>query len=259
MTTEPEILADRRGDVLTITLNRPDTLNALTLDMVGAIDGLLDAAEADDTRVVVFTGAGRAFCAGADLKAIGTEPGASLPFLERLQALYVRIMGFPAPVIAQVNGTAMGGGTELILACDFAIAADTAKVGDGHLNVGVVPGAGGASILPRRVPAAIAKYVVYTGTRLTAQQWAHYGLFAEVTAPEELDQRVREIADDLAAKSPLALRTAKDVIAKALVIDDPALAMATELEANRGYASSHDMAEGIAAFAEKRPPRFLGR
>lgn len=255
MTTQ--ILSERVDDVLTITLNRPEALNAITQEMVDAMNALLDAAEADGTRVIVLTGAGRAFCAGADLIAVGADPVGSTKFLADLQALFVRLAAFPMPVIAAVNGTAMGGGTEFILACDFAVAADSAKVGDGHTNVGVIPGGGGATILPQRVPLAIAKYVVYTGDRLTAQQWLQYGLFAEVVADAELLERVAALAAKLAAKSPLALREIKGLMSHGPL--DHQTGLALELEASARYASSEDMAEGLAAFAEKRPPRFTGR
>jgi len=255
MTTE--IIAERSGDVLRITLNRPEALNAITPAMVARLGELLDEAAEDGTRVIVLTGAGRGFCAGADLLAVGADPAGSTKFLGDLQALLVRIAGFPMPVIAAVNGTAMGGGTELILAADFAIAAESAKVGDGHTNVGVIPGGGGATILPQRVPLAIAKYVVYTGDRLTAQQWLQYGLFAEVVPDAELLERVGVVADRLAAKSPLGLREIKGLMSHGPL--DHATGLALELEANSRYATSEDMAEGLAAFAEKRPPRFTGR
>ena len=257
--TAQDLLSERRGDVLTITLNRPEALNAITIEMIDGIDELLDTVEPQGIRVVVLTGAGRAFSAGMDVKALGTKPGASLPALERLGTLLTRLSELSVPVIAQVNGTAMGGGTELILAADFAIAADSAKVGDGHTNIGVIPGGGGATILPRRVPVAVAKYVIYTGGRLTAQEWLRHGLFAEVVPADELAARVAEVADGIAGKSPLALATIKQLIADSAGDTDIATSLARELDANRAYSTSEDMAEGLAAFADKRPPRFVGR
>jgi len=254
-----ELLAGREGAVLTIRLNRPEALNALTAEMIEEIDRLLDEAGDDGTRVIVFTGAGRGFCAGVDLLRVGNAPGAAQSLLKRLQALLVRIAEFPAPVIAAVNGTAMGGGTELILACDFAIAAASVKVGDGHTNVGVIPAGGGAALLHKRVPPSIAKYVVFTGDRLTAQQWLEYGLFAEVVPDDELDERVAALAQRLAEKSPLALRAIKQVMRESEPVNDRAAALQLEWRALEGYRSSHDYAEGVAAFAEKRKPEFLGR
>ncbi|WP_324651313.1 enoyl-CoA hydratase/isomerase family protein [Georgenia sp. H159] len=256
--TDGTLMAERTGDVLAVTLNRPDSLNAITMEMLDELDAVLDAALTDGTRVVTLTGAGRAFCAGADLSAFGTEPGATLPFLERLQAVLVRITELPLPVVAAVNGTAMGGGLELILASDFAIAAESAKVGDGHTNVGVIPGGGGATVLHHRVPPAIAKYVVFTGGRLTAAQWQTYGLFAEVVPGDELAERTGQVAARLAAKSPLALRSIKALMARTREVTNPATALGMELAANVEYSTSFDMAEGVRAFNEKRTPRFRG-
>lgn len=256
---EDEIVVTRERSVLTIRLNRPHALNAITDEMVYRIGRTLDEAEGDDTRVVVFTGTGRGFCAGADLLRIGTAPGASQAFLKTLQQLFVRIAELPKPVIAAVNGTAMGGGTELILAADFAIAADGAKVGDGHTNVGVIPGAGGAALLHKRVPPSIAKYVVYTGDRLTAREWLQYGLFAQVVPDDELGSRVAAIAARLAEKSPLGLRAIKQVMRETEAIDDRAEALEVEWQALEEYSRSSDYAEGLRAFAEKRTPTFLGR
>src|SRR5699024_7521619 len=122
MSTSETISAEKHNHVWDITLNRPDKLNAISDQMLHELDTALDEAEQSDIRIITLTGAGRAFCAGADLSAFGNEPGDSIPFLERLQQLLVRIAEFPAPIIAGVNGTAMGGGLELILACDIALA-----------------------------------------------------------------------------------------------------------------------------------------
>lgn len=257
--TESGLRTERSGDVLAITLNRPDKLNAITLEMVADFERVLDAALEAGIRVITVTGEGRAFSAGADLSAIGTKPGDSIPFLAALQALFARIAELPIPVIALVNGTAMGGGLELILAADFAIASESAKVGDGHTNVGVIPGGGGAVILPKRIPLSLAKYLVFTGDRMTAHDLRAAGLYAEVVAPEQLLERGAELAEKLAAKSPLALREIKRLMHASLPITDPAEALALELEANREYSTSYDMAEGMRAFAEKRPPQFEGR
>jgi enoyl-CoA hydratase/carnithine racemase len=251
-----ELVARREGDVLTLRLNRPDALNALTAEMIDEIGAQLDGAAGDGTRVVVFTGTGRGFCAGVDLLRIGSDAES---VLRRLQALLVSIAEFAAPVIAAVNGTAMGGGTELILACDFAIAGESVKVGDGHTNVGVIPAGGGAALLHKRVPPSIAKYVVFTGDRLTAQQWLQYGLFAEVVPDDELEERVAALAQRLAEKSPLALRAIKQVMRESEPVTDRAAALQLEWHALEGYRSSHDYAEGVEAFAEKRKPEFLGR
>jgi enoyl-CoA hydratase/carnithine racemase len=254
-----EIVASREGSVLTILLNRPESLNAVTAEMIDEIDHLLDTAAGDGTRVVVVTGTGRGFSAGVDLGQVGDDPGAAEELLKRLQALLVRIAEFPVPVIASVNGTAMGGGTELILACDFAIAAESAKVGDGHTNVGVIPAGGGAALLHKRVPPAVAKYVVFTGDRLTARQWLQYGLFVEVVPDDELAARVATVAQGIAGKSPLGLRAIKRVMRESEAVTDRAQALGLEWRAVEHYRSSYDYAEGMKAFSEKRKPKFLGR
>lgn len=259
MSSFETILIEEHNQVMAITLNRPDKLNAISDLMIQELHIALDDAEQSDIRTITVTGAGRAFCAGADLSAFGNEPGDSIPFLERLQQLLVRIAQFPFPVIAAVNGTAMGGGLELVLACDFAIAADNVKVGDGHTNVGAIPGGGSSVLLPGRIPTGLALYVLYSGERLSAETLREAGLFVELTAPEELAARVGQVADNLAAKSPLALQHIKRLVREGQQIDERATAMALEIEANRTYALSHDFAEGVSAFNEKRTPNFIGK
>ncbi|MBP1325829.1 enoyl-CoA hydratase/carnithine racemase [Leucobacter exalbidus] len=256
---QDELLVHEQDSIMTVTLNRPDALNALTIGMIDTFSTALDQALKNDVRVVVIAAAGRAFCAGMDVSGFGKEPGDSLPALAHLQDFLVRLAEFPKPVIAQVNGTAMGGGTELILAADFAIAAETARVGDGHTNIGVIPGGGGATLLARRVPVSIAKYVVFTGIRLTASEWQRYGLFAEVVPLDGLASRVAELATSIADKSPLGLSTIKSLMLESAADTDPATSLARELEANRTYSTSYDMSEGLQAFANNRKPKFLGR
>lgn len=259
MTSFETILVDDRDYVRAITLNRPDKLNSINDQMIKELHAALDTAAQAEIRIISITGAGRAFCAGADLSGFGNEPGDSIPFLERLQELLVRIAEFPTPVIAGVNGTAMGGGLELILACDFAIAANNVKAGDGHTNVGAIPGGGSSVLLPGRIPSSLALYVLYSGERLSAEALREAGLFVELTAPDDLDDRLTQITSKLAAKSPLALQHIKRLVREGQQIDDRATAMALEIEANRTYTLSHDFAEGVAAFNEKREPHFVGK
>lgn len=248
----------RDGAVLTVTLRRPERLNSITLAMIDEFDAILDTVSTTGVRALVVTGEGRAFCAGFDVSQLppGTE---TLGALERLSSLLVRISELPVPVIAKVNGIAMGAGAELILAADFAIASDTAEIGDGHLNIGAIPGGGGATILARRLPEPVAKYLLFTGRRLSARDAKTHGLVAEVVSADELDGAVSEIVADVAAKSPLGVAMVKQLVAQSRGDRDAATSLRREAEANHRYVDSEDLAEGMAAFREKRTPRFVGR
>jgi enoyl-CoA hydratase len=248
---------DRDGHVTWITLNRPDALNTLTHGSLDEIGAVLDAAEkGDGTRVIVITGAGRAFCAGADLTSVGDD---SIPFLERIQELLLRVQTLPLPVIAAVNGVTMGGGLELACSADIVLAASGARIGDGHANVGVIPGAGSASVLPRLIGPGLAKYLLFTGDTLRAEDLHRAGLVAQVFPAEGFRDAVAAVAARIAAKSPLGLSTVKRLVAQGLEQPTVAAAMRLELDANVTYTRSYDMAEGVRAFREKREPRFLGR
>lgn len=251
-----EIEATRHDGVLAITLNRPDKLNTITQNMIRDFNRLLDETAHDGTRVITFSGKGRAFCAGADLSALGQDSSAILSFVAEIQALFLRLLELPIPVIATVNGVTAGGGLELILAADFAIASDTARVSDGHTNFGVIPGAGGATILPKRIPVALAKYMVLTGNSLSANELRTAGLFAEVVPASELAARAQTLAEQLAKKSPLGMSMVKKLMQDSLDVTSPAAALSLELEANRVYAGSDDMAEGVSAFLAKRDPNY---
>jgi len=247
-----------KGQVGWITLMRPQARNAISMDMALAMAAQLRAWQQDDqVRVVAVTATGPAFCAGADLKASGT-PGPGEPdLLDTLVAFFDTLRAFPKPTIAAVNGLAIAGGLETVLACDFVIAAQSARFGDAHSNFGVFPGGGGAAILPRKIPQNIAKYLLYTGESLPAADMKQYGLVAEVVADEELVARVQAIGDKLATKSPLVLRKMKKVADECA--DKPAAdALRHELLALRDHQRSYDIAEGLRAFAEKRKPEFKG-
>lgn len=246
-----------------LTLNRPEALNALSREMLGEISAVLDsiaAAGTDEVRVLVITGAGRAFCAGADLQSVAASSGLAGPSMpEAIQALLRRIRKLPIPVIAAINGIAMGGGLELAIHCDILVAADTAKIADAHANVGVLPGAGGAALLPRLVGPVFAKYMVFTGETVMAPELHRLGLIAKLFAPTELDAGTRALAERLAQKSPLGLARMKRLIDDGLEQANLDTALAMEITANELHAHSQDYAEGLAAFREKRTPRFTGQ
>jgi enoyl-CoA hydratase/carnithine racemase len=251
-----------RGGVTEIALARPEALNAVSFAMLGELDEALTQIELDTAvRVLVLTGRGRAFCAGADLKGIREDgPADRRPsaFVARIQAMMNRIRSLPIPVIAGLNGITMAGGLELALCADIVVAAENAKIGDCHVNFGVIPGAGGAAILPRIVGPIVGKYLLFTGEAPIARDLAHSGLLAKVFPEEAFADELAALADKIAEKSPLGLKIIKKLVAEAALLP-PADALQLEIEANAEYTRSEDMREGLAAFAAKRKPMFVGR
>ncbi|WP_220475416.1 enoyl-CoA hydratase/isomerase family protein [Sphingomonas cavernae] len=249
----------KAGAVGWLVLDRPDALNSLDRESVQQFTERL-ATWRDDAsvRVLVVTGSGRAFCAGADLKQAGSkpEPGEK-DLLDLIVILFDALRSFPKPVIAAVNGLAFAGGLEVVLCCDLVIAAETARFGDAHSNFGVFPGGGGAAILPRKIPANVARYLLFTGEALSAADARLYGLVNEVVPAGELETHVQALADRLAAKSPLVLAGMKRVANEA-ADKSAADALRHELLECRNHGRSWDITEGLAAFREKREPQFKG-
>ncbi len=258
-TTPGEIEVYRTGPLAWLRLCRPQAMNALTGTLLGELGRALDAVERDGAvRVVAITGSGRAFCAGADLAFVGERVDAGeqiLTFVANAAALIERIAAFPKPVIAAVNGIALAGGLELALACDLVVAAESARIGDGHANFGLLPGAGGAARLSRRIGASRAKQLLFTGESLPATQLVEMGLVNRVVPDAELEACVGKLAEQIAVKSPLGLRALKRLVDEGLErpLED---ALELEQEALRAYVGSADLREGLAAFLEKRAPRF---
>jgi enoyl-CoA hydratase len=259
------ILVDDRDTSVVITLNRPDALNSISPAMIDDLNAALDGIEDRRTlTALVITGQGRAFCAGADLKAARERmTGADAAtvnsrFLDDLRLILLRIERFPAPVIAAVNGLALAGGLELVLACDLVLAAASARFGDAHANYGLVPGGGSSVRLPRKIGPTRAKQLIYTGDFLPATQMAEWGLVNEVVADDDLAAAADTLVAKLAEKSPIGLRRMKRMVDDGL--DQPVeQALRYELALNAQHAASHDRTEGLAAFAEKRKPKFKGR
>lgn len=248
------------GHLAWLTLERPEQMNALDVEMLLLLEGRLNALRADaEVRVLILTGSGKAFCAGADLKAVtrATAPGEP-DFLDHAARVFGSLRHFPKPVIAAINGVTMAGGLELALCCDVILAAESARIADAHANFGVFPGAGGAAVLPRRLPLNIAKFLLFTGDALPAAVLAAHGLVNEVVADADLAARAQALGEKIAGKSPLVLRKMKRV-ANASADKAEADALHQELLELRDHMRSRDFAEGLTAFSEKRRPIFEGR
>lgn len=259
-----DIVYEQRGRGAWIRLNRPDVLNTISPNLASELDAALDLAEANpDIISVVVTGTGRAFCAGADLKFLGDLPeehreAETAKFLKHVMDVMLRLESFPKPVICAVNGLSTGGGTELLLCCDLVVATESARIGDGHANFGLLPGGGASARLPRKIGPTRAKYLLFTGDLLPAADHLASGLVNEVSNDGELDAAVERLVGKLSSKSPLALKQVKMLVDDGL--EQPKeTALKLELLASALYNHSHDMQEGIAAFNEKRAPDFTGR
>ncbi|WP_437834901.1 enoyl-CoA hydratase/isomerase family protein [Sorangium sp. So ce1153] len=257
------VAVERTGHVATVTIQRPDKLNALNPAVLGeltaAFHELLAPAEGDEVRAAVLTGAGKAFVAGADIAEMAAMNSiAAKRFADAGHRLADLIETAPFPVIAAVNGFALGGGCELALACDFIYAAEGARLGQPEVNLGVIPGFGGTQRLLRRVGVGRARELVYSGDMITAEQALAIGLVNAVFPAAELLARARETALKIASRGPLAVAAAKRVILRGESLD---LAAANELEAQAFAAlfGSDDQKLGMKAFLAKSKAEFTGK
>jgi enoyl-CoA hydratase len=255
------VLTEKVASTVTVTVNRPKVLNALDdVTLRELTDVFLALGSEPEVRCVILTGAGeKAFVAGADIAAMaGLSVDEARAFAERGHRLGAVMEALAAPVIAAVNGFALGGGLELALACDFAIASSNAKLGLPEVGLGVLPGFGGTQRLARRVGIARARELVYTGKVIGAEEALRIGLVNAVTEVGELAATVRGVAEVIAGRGPLAVRAAKRVMAEGA--DLPlAQALAGEREAFAALFSSGDQKEGMRAFLEKRGAKFEGK
>lgn len=258
---ENSVLVADDGAVRRITVHRPDKLNALDAATLAALTEAFQAADADPgVRVVVLTGAGpKAFVAGADIAGMATmDAMAGRDFGLRGQRLMRTIETLTKPVIARVNGFALGGGLELAMACHLRIAAETAKVGQPEINLGLIPGFGGTQRLLRLAGRAATLELCLLGAPISAARALELGIVNEVLPPEALDARVDALAAQLANAAPLALRA---ILESVIVGGECALGEGLQFEgAQFGLMfATADMREGTAAFVEKRKPQFSGQ
>jgi enoyl-CoA hydratase len=255
------LLVERDGAILVVTINRPSKLNALNTPTLVELGLMLDATATDDgVRAIVLTGSGeKSFVAGADIDELSTQtPVSGREHARRGQALFDRIERFGKPVIAAVNGFALGGGCELAMACTMRLAADTARFGQPEINLGLIPGYAGSQRLPRLVGRGRALELLLTGNPITADEAYRIGLVNRVVPAAQLNTEARALAHVLAAKAPVAARYILDAVAAGL---DMSFAEAQTYEATLFglVATTDDMREGTRAFLEKRKPAFTGR
>ncbi|KTG11308.1 3-hydroxybutyryl-CoA dehydratase [Haloprofundus marisrubri] len=249
------------GDgVLTITIDRPDARNALNAQVRSELTRVFEAVEDDEkVRVVVLTGAdeANAFVAGADVKELRERTAVEQHEVSKRPRIYETVAGCSKPVVARVNGHALGGGCELAQACDVRLAREDAKLGQPEINLGLIPGGGGTQRLTRLVGPGQARKLVLSGELIDGAEAAEIGLVEEAHPADDLDERVSELAGKMASKSPLAVARAKEALRAATRMDlDSGLAYESELFV--GLFDSHDKNEGIDAFFENRDPEWRG-
>jgi enoyl-CoA hydratase len=258
MSHQDILVETRDAGIRLITLNRPAVRNALRTRTLEEIAGVLESADADpEIRVGVVTGGADFFAAGADIKEMAGTTAVDVMDDPR-QAHRRRIDGFSKPLIAAVNGYALGGGCELAMQADIVIAGDNARFGQPEINLGIIPGAGGTQRLIRTVGKSLAMKMVLSGEIIDARAAREAGLVAEVSPPELTLEKALELARVIAGKPPVAVRLAKDAMRQAFESSLSA-GLDYERKAFTVLAATEDRNEGIAAFMEKRKPRFTGR
>lgn len=260
--SEDRILTEIKDSIGILTINRPKILNALDVPTALDLENAFGALEAnDDVRVIVITGAGdRAFVAGGDIADLNSRQGLAhyLEFAEVIHRVFRRIEKSDKPTIAAVNGYALGGGTELLLAIDLRIAADTARLGLPEITLGLFPGAGGTQRIIRQIPLCRAKEIMFTGGHISADEAAEIGLINRVVPKAELMNEVMAMARTIAHKSPLVLK-----LLKRSLLDGGDMPLSAALAHEQAVVSlvldSKDAHEGCSAFLEKRDATFTGQ
>lgn len=258
------IQLEMRGQVCVLTLNRPDRLNALTVEVANDFQTAVRDALEHGARAIVLTGSGRAFSAGGDLREmqeIASKEGRLEAFFDEplriLNEAILLIRQTPVPFIAAVNGVASGGGCNLALACDLVVAAESAKFNQAFIKIGLVPDCGGTFILPRLVGQKRAAEMMFTGDMVTAQQAAQMGMINATVPDGELMDHVMSLAERLAQSPTAAIAQIKRLL-DASAVNDYGSQLDREREAQIEAGKTKDFVEGVSAFLEKRPARFVG-
>ncbi len=251
------IEVERSGDgIVQIRLNRPERLNALGVEMVAALAQAIANAIASQARVLLVRGTGRAFCAGADLKERRTmDEAARIEHNRAINAAVNALAAAPMPTVAVINGLALGGGCEIAIACDLRIAAEDSQIGLTEARIGAIPGAGGTQRMPRLVGAARALELMLLGEPISGTRAEQIGLVNAAVPLDQLDDYAQRVATLLASRSPGGAQLIKRLVyggMEATLADG----LAQERAALQQVLTSVDYAEGLAAFAEKRQPRF---
>jgi enoyl-CoA hydratase len=254
------VLIEKRGRVAIVTINRPDKLNALNIATRSDVLAAFDQLEKDeDVRVVVVTGAGeKAFIAGADINEFAGMTAIKQRAVMKGRRAFDAVEDFPKPVIAMINGFALGGGCELALACDIRIASTKAKLGQPEIKLGIIPGGGGTQRLTRLIGEGKSMELILTGDMISAEEAKQLGLVNHVFAPEELEAKTMELANRIAELSPVALAMAKASVKNAARMNLRE-GLDSEVDLFALCFSSDDKEEGVRAFIEKRKPEFKGR
>ena len=248
------------GHIAKITINRPEALNALNSEVLDELDILVEEIKKDkDLRCLIITGEGRSFVAGADIKEMSTlTPIEGKEFGAKGLSVFRKIESLPIPVIAQINGFALGGGCELAMSCDFRIASEKALFGQPEVGLGITPGFAGTQRLQRLVGPGFAKYLIYTANNIKADKAYEIGLVQEVVEADKLEERVNELANKIAGNAPIAVRASKEAINVGGQVDiDSAIKVEENLFALTF--SSEDQKAGMEAFLNKGKAEFKNK
>ncbi len=255
-----KICLTTQNNIAILKINNPDQLNSLNSEIIKEMEASIDKLKVDkDVRVLIITGEGKAFVAGADIsemKNFGSKEGQK--FGELGSRVFRKIETLPFPVIAAVNGFALGGGCELALACDMRVASEKAKFGQPEVGLGITPGFSGTQRLPRLIGLGKAKELIFTGSIISADEALKIGLVNYVTAPEDLLNKCMELASVIASKAPIAVKYSKEAINIGIESDIDS-GIETEIEFFAGCFNTEDQKTGMSSFLEKSKPEFKNK